>query len=165
MGTSGADRGDAVSNLRRQAAARSPAAYASVISFPAADRVSEATTARIALGVNSGRAAGYAPARLDTMRAAVYRSRRLPPSGTGTRRLQPGSLCGGCVAGNGSRQSMQRQVPICRHFESGSDGTRTRDLRRDRPIRSQRPPTTNPSELPHLQGLFGSRLSSSRMVA
>jgi hypothetical protein len=25
--------------------------------------------------------------------------------------------------------------PICRHFENGSDGTRTRDLRRDRPLR------------------------------
>ena len=26
-----------------------------------------------------------------------------------------------------------KKCPICRHFESGSDGTRTRDLRRDRP--------------------------------
>jgi hypothetical protein len=28
----------------------------------------------------------------------------------------------------------QQRVLICRDFENGSDGTRTRDLRRDRPV-------------------------------
>ena len=36
-------------------------------------------------------------------------------------------------AGDLPRLSRQQQFPICRAFESGSDGTRTRDLRRDRP--------------------------------
>src|SRR5919106_1741398 len=36
----------------------------------------------------------------------------------------------------------------------GSDGTRTRDLRRDRPSRAQRPLATNSSERAHLQALF-----------
>ena len=31
------------------------------------------------------------------------------------------------------RQHGQQKVPVTRDFESGSDGTRTRDLRRDRP--------------------------------
>jgi hypothetical protein len=35
----------------------------------------------------------------------------------------------------------------------GSDGTRTRDLRRDRPSRAQRRPTTKASERAHLQAL------------
>jgi len=33
-----------------------------------------------------------------------------------------------------SRLSRQPEMPFYRHFESGSDGTRTRDLRRDRPV-------------------------------
>jgi hypothetical protein len=37
----------------------------------------------------------------------------------------------------------QQKLPICRDF-GGSDGTRTRDLRRDRPSRGQRRPTTTP---------------------
>jgi hypothetical protein len=36
---------------------------------------------------------------------------------------------------------------------SGSDGTRTRDLRRDRPNRAWRRTSTNRSERPHVQGL------------
>jgi hypothetical protein len=47
------------------------------------------------------------------------------------------------------RRAKQRGV------ESGSDGTRTRDLRRDRPSRAQRRPTTNAPERAHLQALFG----------
>jgi hypothetical protein len=35
----------------------------------------------------------------------------------------------------------QREMPICRSFY-GSDGTRTRDLRRDRPVQSRRRLTT-----------------------
>src|SRR5437016_10464921 len=49
--------------------------------------------------MNSGRRAGYAPTRLDRMRAVLYGSRRLPPSGTGPPWLRSGSVCGGCVVG------------------------------------------------------------------
>ena len=37
----------------------------------------------------------------------------------------------GVVIGLSNRQA--KDASICRHFEDGSDGTRTRDLRRDRP--------------------------------
>jgi hypothetical protein len=37
----------------------------------------------------------------------------------------------GVVIGLSNRQATD--TSICRHFEDGSDGTRTRDLRRDRP--------------------------------
>ena len=33
----------------------------------------------------------------------------------------------------GSQRSSNDKVPVSRDFEDGSDGTRTRDLRRDRP--------------------------------
>jgi hypothetical protein len=46
----------------------------------------------------------------------------------------------------------------------GSDGTRTRDLRRDTPSRAQRRPAKNSSEWPHLQVLFALRPSRLRMV-
>jgi hypothetical protein len=48
---------------------------------------------------------------------------------------------------------------------SGSDGTRTRDLRRDRPNRVRRQPRTNESEQPHLQGVFAFGQSPFRMAA
>jgi hypothetical protein len=51
-----------------------------------------------------------------------------------------------------------------RGVKSGSDGTRTRDLRRDRPNRAQRRPATNASERAHLQALFVLRLARFRMV-
>jgi len=38
----------------------------------------------------------------------------------------------GVVIGLSNRQATD--TSICRHFEDGSDGTRTRDLRRDRPV-------------------------------
>jgi hypothetical protein len=44
-------------------------------------------------------------------------------------------------AGSRLRLSQQRNVVICRDF-SGSDGTRTRDLRRDRPATTRRPWST-----------------------
>ncbi len=47
---------------------------------------------------------------------------------------------------------------------SGSDGTRTRDLRRDRPGRVQQRPATNSSEWPHLQVLFALSLPRVRTV-
>jgi len=43
---------------------------------------------------------------------------------------------GGVVIGLSNRQATD--TPICRLFEDGSDGTRTRDLRRDRPLRGSR---------------------------
>jgi hypothetical protein len=46
---------------------------------------------------------------------------------------------------------------IAEHHEAffyGSDGTRTRDLRRDRPNRAQRRPATTVSERPHLQAIW-----------
>jgi hypothetical protein len=49
-------------------------------------------------------------------------------------------------------------------FRDGSDGTRTRDLRRDRPSRAQRRPATNASEQPHLQALFAPTPPLLRMV-
>jgi len=42
---------------------------------------------------------------------------------------------GGVVIGLSNRQATD--TPICRLFEDGSDGTRTRDLRRDRPLRGR----------------------------
>jgi hypothetical protein len=54
-------------------------------------------------------------------------------------------------------------MSICREFY-GSDGTRTRDLRRDRPSRAQRHPAMNASERPHLQALFIPRRTPLRMV-
>jgi hypothetical protein len=56
------------------------------------------------------------------------------------------------------------EVPVTRDFEDGSDGTRTRDLRRDRPSRAQRRPATNASEQPHLQALFAPTPPLLRMV-
>ena len=55
------------------------------------------------------------------------------------------------------RRRMMRQARSWRVFRDGSDGTRTRDLRRDRPNRARRRPPTNHSERPHLQGSFTSR--------
>jgi hypothetical protein len=46
----------------------------------------------------------------------------------------------------------------------GSDGTRTRDLRRDKPSQLRRRPTTIPSVRPHLQALFAPRMPALRMV-
>jgi hypothetical protein len=54
-------------------------------------------------------------------------------------------------------------MPICRDFY-GSDGTRTRDLRRDRPNRAQRRSTTNVADRAHLQGFFAPRAPPLRMV-
>jgi hypothetical protein len=58
----------------------------------------------------------------------------------------------GREAGGRLRQARQQKTPICRDF-SGSDGTRTRDLRRDRPSWAQRRPATNASQQAHLQVL------------
>src|SRR5215203_4906341 len=48
--------------------------------------------------------------------------------------------------------------------KDGSDGTRTRDLRRDRPSRARQRPTTRASERPHLQALFALTQTPLRMV-
>jgi hypothetical protein len=49
-------------------------------------------------------------------------------------------------------------------FRNGSDGTRTRDLRRDRPSRTRPRPPTSHSKRPHLQVLSGSGSRPLRMV-
>jgi hypothetical protein len=56
------------------------------------------------------------------------------------------------------------KVAASRDFEDGSDGTRTRDLRRDRPSRAPRRPATNASEQPHLQGFSALEAGRYRMV-
>jgi hypothetical protein len=48
--------------------------------------------------------------------------------------------------------------------KDGSDGTRTRDLRRDRPTREWRRTSTNRSERPYLQGTFRPTPTPARMV-
>jgi hypothetical protein len=48
--------------------------------------------------------------------------------------------------------------------KDGSDGTRTRDLRRDRPVRGLRRAAARPYEHPHLQGLFPVTLLRYRMA-
>jgi hypothetical protein len=50
-------------------------------------------------------------------------------------------------------------------YKDGSDGTRTRDLRRDRPIRVQRRLPTSNLELIHLQGVCVFPPELRRMVA
>ncbi len=54
-------------------------------------------------------------------------------------------------------------MPICRYFY-GSDGIRTRDLRRDRQSRAQQRPVTDATERCHLQGLFSPTPPALRMV-
>jgi hypothetical protein len=49
-------------------------------------------------------------------------------------------------------------------YKDGSDGTRTRDLRRDRPSRARRRPTTDASEHPYLQAFSRPTLHRIRMV-
>jgi len=69
----------------------------------------------------------------------------------------------GVVIGLSNRQATD--TSICRHFEDGSDGTRTRDLRRDRPLQVQRRLTMNRLNLCHLRGLFAFEAASRSMVA
>jgi hypothetical protein len=57
----------------------------------------------------------------------------------------------------------QQNPAICMSFYE-SDGTLTRDLRRDRPSRAPRRPATNASERPHLQGFSALESGRHRMV-
>ena len=88
---------------------------------------------------------------------ALYR----PGVAPGTRRRDQRGI--GQQAGGRLRQARQQKILICRDF-SGSDGTRTRDLRRDRPSRGHRPLATNGVERRYLQVLFTARLPRLRMV-
>jgi hypothetical protein len=56
------------------------------------------------------------------------------------------------------------KCPFTGTLRGGSDGTRTRDLRRDRPSRARRRPPTSHSKRPHLQVLSGSGSRPLRMV-
>ena len=69
----------------------------------------------------------------------------------------------GVVIGPSIRQATD--TSICRHFEDGSDGTRTRDLRRDRPLQVQRRLPMNRFNLCHLRGLLALELVQHSMVA
>ena len=69
----------------------------------------------------------------------------------------------GCVVGPIFASDLTTQYGLCRYFY-GSEGTRTRDLRRDRPSRAPRRPATNASERPHLQGFSALESGRHRMV-
>ena len=58
-----------------------------------------------------------------------------------------------------------KNPPVSGRFSNGSDGTRTRDLRRDRPVRRSRRATTTPDERSHLQGFLLGRFSGYRMAS
>jgi hypothetical protein len=62
-------------------------------------------------------------------------------------------------------EARNEKVPASGDFEDGSDGTRTRDLRRDRPIRVQRRLPTSNLERVHLQGVCVFPPELGRMVA
>jgi hypothetical protein len=56
------------------------------------------------------------------------------------------------------------KVPASRDFENGSDGTRTRDLRRDRPNQAPRRSATTSFKRPYLQGLSTPEAARCRVV-
>src|SRR5438876_10730248 len=59
--------------------------------------------------------------------------------------------------------SRQHNMPLCTGLD-GSDGTRTRDLRRDRPNRAPRRSSMDIAEQLHLQVLLARRLPLLRVV-
>jgi hypothetical protein len=63
-----------------------------------------------------------------------------------------------------SVSSTDNTIALFAGLLDGSDGTRTRDLRRDRPSRAQRRPATNSCKWSHLQVLFALRPPRLRMV-
>jgi hypothetical protein len=69
------------------------------------------------------------------------RLRAVGPSVTGWRRLQLGELCGICVARSGiAAETGNGRCRFAGILRDGSDGTRTRDLRRDRPRKGRHDP-------------------------
>jgi hypothetical protein len=79
--------------------------------------------------------------------------RRLPRSGKAIPNMTAERLRSACGSAHHTTYE-NRRVRHFRWFVSGSDGTRTRDLRRDRPIRVSRQAATRPDEHPYLLGLF-----------
>jgi hypothetical protein len=69
-------------------------------------------------------------------------------------------------AANGPRKPAavisDTEVSICRDFESGSDGTRTRDLRRDRPLPGTAASAGEPLQSMSFAGSFGPRGGSAQ---
>jgi hypothetical protein len=73
-------------------------------------------------------------------------------------------MCAGCGQTGGRSCLHRRQrTAMCRYFY-GSDGTRTRDLRRDRPRRAHRRSASSSFKQAHLQGLFASIARPLRML-
>jgi hypothetical protein len=61
-------------------------------------------------------------------------------------------------------KAANRRCPFAGTSRDGSDGTRTRDLRRDRPSPGRRRPATRPSDRPHLQAFSALMTTPPRMV-
>jgi hypothetical protein len=79
------------------------------------------------------------------------------------------SVSGGMSAGmhrdrRSSAPNVATKDTVLQDVFNGSDGTRTRDLRRDRPTRVQRCPTTSEPEQPHLQVVFRVEAPPHRIV-
>src|SRR5919106_2851384 len=94
----------------------------------------------------------------------------LPPSSRAKRPANTHSFCllRASAGLAGSRRSsapiLATEAADLQALLNGSDGTRTRDLRRDRPSEERRRATTNASERVHLQALFVLTLPPLRMV-
>jgi hypothetical protein len=110
--------------------------------------ISRSRTTRLRTSCHTAVPGPFERVRIRRVRAALCSSRpegwctsRCPPhSGiTGYKRLAagiPGKSRAGCARKRSRRSSTPSSVTkiaICRYF-TGSDGTRTRDLRRDRPV-------------------------------
>src|SRR6266849_4651110 len=106
-----------------------------------------------------------APIALENLRPTwpVILLRGLPASAGSLPRFQADSLAGS------ARDEMKPAVVTSNTYADlqdfyGSDGTGTRDLRRDRPGRVRRSSPTSRSERAHLLGFFASRSDLARMA-
>jgi hypothetical protein len=92
----------------------------------------------------------------------------IPRAGiNGSRRLRPAISRGderGMKETRRSFSSSRREEDADLQGVYGSDGTRTRDLRRDRPSQAPRRLATNSSVRPHLQGFLTHQSARRRMV-
>src|SRR5918999_1373568 len=86
-----------------------------------------------------------------------------PPSRRWTIRLRDPCVTGRKAGGRLRQHGQQKDADLQAVF-SGSDGTRTRDIRRDGPSRAQRRSATDVSEHGHLQALVDLTPPSLRMV-
>ena len=93
------------------------------------------------------------PLRPDRPKTSGNQGRREPAAPSTPHRAAPCS------------DADKRKPPACRRFQSGSDGTRTRDLRRDRPSQVRRRVATNVPERLHLQALSAVALRGSALLS